>query len=155
MIADCLNLEPLRKKQLCCWKDTEVKMLYWITHLHKDNTFKMLLLRIKTIFVKKEEKMPQNVTVLLYRHLVKKCTITLSLSQAPLVNTSLHGTLQLHRTVTSTKLILDWSILVIYAYHHHKQMRWRTHFVTARWKKIQEYRKQLPGSIFYLFFPHL
>lgn len=60
--------------------------------------------------------------MLLYRHLVKTGTITLSLSQAVLLNMSLHGTLQLHRTVTSTKLILDSSILVIYAYHHHKQM---------------------------------
>lgn len=64
--------------------------------------------------------MPLNVTMLLYRHLVKKSTITLSLSQALLVNTSLHGTLKLHRTVTSTKFILDWPILVIYAYHHYK-----------------------------------
>lgn len=60
--------------------------------------------------------------MLLYRHLVKIRTITLSLSQAVPLNTSLHGTLQLHRTVTSTKLILDSSIPVIYAYHHHKQM---------------------------------
>jgi len=67
--------------------------------------------------------MPLNVTMLLYSHLLKKSTIALTLSQAPLVNTSLHGTLQLHRTVTSTKLILDQSILVIYAYHNHKQMR--------------------------------
>lgn len=128
MIAGCLR--HLRKKITMQWKGRRGKTPYWITHLDKDNTFKMLLFRIKTISTEKKRR-KKCLRMLLYRNLLKKSTISPGLCQAPLVNTSLHRTLQLHRTVTSTKLILDWSILVIYAYHHYKQMSSRTHFVIA------------------------
>lgn len=38
------------------WKGRRGKMPYWITHLDKDNTFKMLLFRIKTISTEKKEE---------------------------------------------------------------------------------------------------
>lgn len=72
-----------------------------------------VLFKIKTSFVIKEE-MSVLVIMHLHRHSVKNHAVTLSLSQALLGNTPLDGTPQLHRTVTSTKLILDWSIPVIY-----------------------------------------